>query len=288
METPKNKIRSESGASITFALLIFLVCAVVSAAVIVAASAAAGRISKTTEIDQRYYTVTSAAELLIDMLDDGEGVAKTYTQEITTTTHYSKDNKIIEDADNPKTREGKIKGSNDSSSSDSGKEIQNFLAQTLADDYVSDHWPEDVTDETDDADDSDNTSKPEPVSWPVPPKTLKLDVKAQDSEETANVPDMSAEIILYLSEDGSIKAYVRNDITNSSDNGLYTLCLTFYPDIVEAIDDGPVQKGTPQDFDDEGSFTVTDKSIREYTLEYKWRFADIQTLTGPREDLLGG
>ncbi len=63
------KLRSEKGASITFALLIFLVCAVVSSAVIVAASTAGGRMSTLEEMDQRYYAVTDACEQLCDIFD---------------------------------------------------------------------------------------------------------------------------------------------------------------------------------------------------------------------------
>jgi len=64
MNAMKNKIKSQKGASITFALLLFLVCAVVSIVVVVAGSAAAGRMSQRAETDQRYYAVTSAVELL--------------------------------------------------------------------------------------------------------------------------------------------------------------------------------------------------------------------------------
>ncbi len=60
----KRKIRSQKGASISFALLLFLVCAVVSSIVIVSASAVGGRFSKLGQMDQRYYAVTSAARLL--------------------------------------------------------------------------------------------------------------------------------------------------------------------------------------------------------------------------------
>ena len=59
-----HKLRSRRGASISFALLLFLVCAVVGSVVLVAGTAAAGRISQAAEADQRYYSVTSAAELL--------------------------------------------------------------------------------------------------------------------------------------------------------------------------------------------------------------------------------
>ena len=72
MQLMKNKIRSERGASITFALLLFLVCAVIGSAVLVAGSAAAGRLSKIAENDQRYYSVNSAARLLIELIEADE------------------------------------------------------------------------------------------------------------------------------------------------------------------------------------------------------------------------
>ena len=68
MNRIKKKLNSERGASITWALLIFLVCTVVGSAVLVAGTAAAGRMSKLAESDQRYYAVTSAAGLLSDVL----------------------------------------------------------------------------------------------------------------------------------------------------------------------------------------------------------------------------
>lgn len=64
MNRINGKLRSEKGASITFALLIFLVCSVVSIAVVVAGTAAAGRMSQRAETDRRYYAVSSAVELL--------------------------------------------------------------------------------------------------------------------------------------------------------------------------------------------------------------------------------
>lgn len=64
MERLRAKLKSESGASITYALLLFLVCAVLSSIILVASTAASGRISNLTKTDQRYYSVTSAAELV--------------------------------------------------------------------------------------------------------------------------------------------------------------------------------------------------------------------------------
>lgn len=65
----RQKLQSRTGASITFALLLFLVCAVISSVVIVAGTTAAGRMSQVAAMDQRYYAVTSAAELLRDTID---------------------------------------------------------------------------------------------------------------------------------------------------------------------------------------------------------------------------
>ncbi len=65
----KRKLTSQSGASITYALLLFLVCAVVSSVVLAAGTAASGRMSQSVESDQRYYSVTSAAGLLKEKLD---------------------------------------------------------------------------------------------------------------------------------------------------------------------------------------------------------------------------
>lgn len=77
----RQKLRSRTGASITFALLLFLVCAVLSSVIIVAATAAAGRIAGMVEADQRYYAVTSASALLKELIDK-----KTVTvAEVTTT-----------------------------------------------------------------------------------------------------------------------------------------------------------------------------------------------------------
>lgn len=74
------KLQSRRGASITFALLIFLVCAVVSSVVVVAGTAAAGRMSNLAESDQRYYAVTSAAGLLRDKICTEDKVRVEYNK----------------------------------------------------------------------------------------------------------------------------------------------------------------------------------------------------------------
>lgn len=63
------KIKSNKGASLSIALLFFLICAVISSVVLTAGTAAAGRLSKRAELDQQYYLVNSAAELIIEELE---------------------------------------------------------------------------------------------------------------------------------------------------------------------------------------------------------------------------
>lgn len=75
------KLRSERGASMMFALLVMLVCLLVAAVVITAATAAAGRFSRLAEMDQRYYNVSSATEILTQLLD---GQSVTIVREMTT------------------------------------------------------------------------------------------------------------------------------------------------------------------------------------------------------------
>ena len=84
------KLRSARGASITFALLLFLVCAVVGSVVLAAGTAASGRLSRLNEQDRRYYAVTSAAGLFRDALD-GQSCTITCEENVgkTTTTVYT-------------------------------------------------------------------------------------------------------------------------------------------------------------------------------------------------------
>ncbi|MCR5294088.1 MAG: hypothetical protein K6E30_02780 [Lachnospiraceae bacterium] len=103
MDSIRRKIRSEKGASITFALFLFLVCSMVSIVVLVAATAAGGRLSGISEMDQRYYSVTSAAELFRDAID-GKSVTVTKTKTTKTTESYErtiKNGKVVAPAVTP-------------------------------------------------------------------------------------------------------------------------------------------------------------------------------------------
>ena len=72
----QQKIRSQRGASLTWGLLMFLVCAVIGSVVLTAGTAAAGRLSRMAVTEQRYYAVNSAAELLVQRLTGQTVVAE--------------------------------------------------------------------------------------------------------------------------------------------------------------------------------------------------------------------
>lgn len=72
-EKIRNKIRSESGASLAAALLFFIVCAVVGSIIIAAAMSSAGRMSGISSADNQRYALESARSLIEDaMLSDPE------------------------------------------------------------------------------------------------------------------------------------------------------------------------------------------------------------------------
>lgn len=79
-----SKLRSERGASMMFALLVMLVCLLVAAVVITAATAAVGRFSRLAEMDQRFYSVSSATEVFSRLLD-GQTVSVVREQKVTVT-----------------------------------------------------------------------------------------------------------------------------------------------------------------------------------------------------------
>ena len=64
MRKALEKLNSDRGASLMLALLAFLICAVLGSVVLTAGTASSGRFAELGNMEQRYYAVTSAAELL--------------------------------------------------------------------------------------------------------------------------------------------------------------------------------------------------------------------------------
>ena len=98
MNKLQTKLRSRRGASILYALLLFLVCAAVGSVVLAAGTAAAGRARELAKMDQRYYCVTSAAELMRDSI---EGKTVTVVDQEDQVTIYTDKETIMMDADSP-------------------------------------------------------------------------------------------------------------------------------------------------------------------------------------------
>lgn len=86
MKRAAEKLKSSRGASLMLALLAFLICAVLGSVVLTAGTASAGRFAELGEMEQRYYAVTSAAELLRDKLCDTSGSAITWSRTTVKTT----------------------------------------------------------------------------------------------------------------------------------------------------------------------------------------------------------
>ena len=70
------KMRSQSGASILLALLFFLLCAMVGASVLMAAASNAGKIRSNRQEQQKYFTLSSALQLVCDELEAAQYTAK--------------------------------------------------------------------------------------------------------------------------------------------------------------------------------------------------------------------
>lgn len=73
----RNRIRSNSGATILLALLFFLLCSLAGSVILTAGSAASGRISGLQETEQSFYSVTSAAQVLKEEIEGQEFQAYT-------------------------------------------------------------------------------------------------------------------------------------------------------------------------------------------------------------------
>ena len=71
----RGKIKSEQGATLVMALLFFVICAAIGAVVLTGATAVAGRAAgtgstKSADADQQYYSLESAARLIMKQLED--------------------------------------------------------------------------------------------------------------------------------------------------------------------------------------------------------------------------
>lgn len=86
MNTVQRKLCDRSGATLTVALLFFIMCAAAGSVILAAATASTGRLSQLQASDQNYYAVVSAAKLIRDEIDGQTiSVGQTETKTVTTT-----------------------------------------------------------------------------------------------------------------------------------------------------------------------------------------------------------
>ena len=91
MNAVQRKLQDRSGATLTVALLFFIMCATAGSVILAAATTSTGRLAELQASDQNYYAVVSAAKLIRDEID-GQTIGVKQTETKTTTVTTSTDN----------------------------------------------------------------------------------------------------------------------------------------------------------------------------------------------------
>ena len=248
----KQKLYSECGASITFALLLFLVCAVTGSLILVAGTAASGRFSRAAKMDQQYYSVNSAASLLIDEFgksctvvntvitetvrdQDGSPVTDTGTGGVTTSSAIYLDGNLI----------------NSSSAS-----LAADAAKALADAAL--------------VSPDDSSSEPA-AARPILTRQLTLIVKDDQKEYQS----LQAAVNETLTADGTLQLeIIGTDPENT--NYSYTLLLLFEADSSSETTSRTVESA-PQNASG-SSYTITTTTTEVTTTTVSWKLSEIRTL----------
>jgi len=271
MNAMKNKIKSQRGASITFALLLFLVCAVISSVVIVAATAAGGRMSQIAQSDQRYYAVTSAAELLKDALD-GKTVTVRTTEKSKATTSYN-DGTVVPGTPEEEKKESIMTFDGDDTTTITLDEDTIKKLSVIGDAAYRVADAEYNENKTSDAHLVDG------VTLVDMPRKLSLTAKTDD-DSTAGV--FSVDMREELSERGTITFYVsKKDGTDATGKNAYTLKLSFKADVKTTVDT-KTNAGTPTNVANGGlSYDVIETTDRITETNIQWTLLSITKSTMP-------
>ena len=239
MNAIKKKLKSEAGASVTFALLLFLVCAVVGSVVLTAGSAAAGRLANLAKMDQQYYSVISAAGLL--QKDTEEKIVTVVRTSITeTVTTY---NSSGEPAGPPEETTKKKVTVN-------GEEAEDFFT---ADSLVTDAAVLLFIDEIE----NDFT------------RTLELAADSGDGSLEA----LSVTVEERLSPDGTLTLDIRK---GNDEDGAYTLRMTFAGKMNTETDVQNVS-GTPENVT-ASTYSIASTQTETVTMTARWELVRIQTI----------
>ena len=109
MNAVQRKLHDRSGATLTVALLFFIMCAAVGSVILAAATTSTGRLAELQASDQNYYAVVSAAKLIRDEIDGQTiGVKQTETKTTTVTTSTDKGGTPDDTSDDTIVEETKI------------------------------------------------------------------------------------------------------------------------------------------------------------------------------------
>ena len=256
MPALKKKITSERGASITFSLLLFLVCAIISSVVIVAATAVGGRASKLAEMDQRYYAVNSAAELIRDELEGTKVTVVTGTK--TTSTVDQNMDPVTGKTPNEVALDTEVEVDDVPLIS-----IDNSLITTAALQLANVPDPSDLS-----------------GSYVLP---TSLNLTVADSSGN-NFPSLAVTIEPNLDIDNQILTlYISNTAGN---NGVYTLELTFKADQTQSTD-SQTTYGTPDPVRDDtgkmkdGEYTMDMVETKKNITNIRWKLINLMPVTKP-------
>ena len=251
----RNKLRSEKGASLSYALLLFLVAAAVGSVVLTAATSASGRLAGLAEADQRYYSVTSAAELLKERYD-GQQVTVIRTKTWQTVTDYS-----FEGGASPG-----AKGVPEETLSINGLLISpgtEFRPDSIFSDAAYRLYTADALTE-----------------YPIERRfTLQAAAGGSDELQALTVSGISR-----IQEDGSITIDLSSPAGGTGSGasgraGVYTLRVTFGADKRERTDN-ITQSGTPLTDGEDSGYRIESITTETDTSVITWKFEGIRTLNG--------
>lgn len=262
-----HKLCSRTGASITLALLAFLVCAVVCSVIITAATTSAGRMSGIAEADQRYYAVSSAAELLQKLID-GKTVSIVKVEKSWTATTYQ--NGVITGTTSASVPDGEHASLTyivpDKNASEIG-EADDFAVENLVGDsgFVCDSIPKDA-------------AKNVNTGTALPGRELML---SSDFYSSAGVDydSLAVSINEKLDTDGKITLTLNNTYqkkdTLSSAGSRYTLILTFGAD--RSVSTSKRTENVSSTAVDDHTYNVETKTTETTITTLTWHLTGMKT-----------
>ncbi|MBR1629143.1 MAG: hypothetical protein IJ679_07750, partial [Lachnospiraceae bacterium] len=234
--------------------LLFLICTVICSVIMVAATTASGRLAAIAETDQRYYSVTSAAMLLRDVIND-ETVTIVEQREYKENVTYENGVEIsVEREGTPSIagayiQKGTFRNINDTKNN--GIKIRD------KDGFVSG---------------AEFDSIPMLAAYQYYRNDL---VEKNLSLSSANLQDLDVDIIERLAA-GNLILTVKNP---GEFNSSYMLQLTFLSDENEDVDE--VSPDAPNDLPDDGSVMRSRKIEETRVITLSWHLNDIQQYAYP-------